>query len=66
MCRYMNEVLQAVKSALEAGMTGRKVVIATSSADSVNSSERDVIRLIRGKCSKIKAYPGYDDCRYEI
>ncbi len=66
MCRYMNEVLQAVKSALEAGMTGRKVVIATSSADSVNSSERDVIRLIPEKCSKIKAYPGYDVCRYEI
>ena len=66
MCRYMKEVLQAVKSALEDGMTGRKVVIAVSSADSVNAAERDVIRLIPEKCSKIMHYPGYDVCRYEI
>ncbi len=66
MCRYMNEVLQAVKSALTDGMTGRKIVIAVSSADLVNAAERDVIRLIPEKCRKIKAYPGYDVCRYEI
>ena len=66
MGRFMNEILQTVKTKLESVLTDQKVSICLSDSEIVRSSERDVVRIHAEKSSKIKNYPGFGLCKYEI